>query len=46
MISAIGWYRQRRWGWALSVLIIATQVAGDFVNLLRGEFLQGVAGSG
>jgi hypothetical protein len=42
--SAIGWFRRRRWGWALAVIIISIQVAGDFGNLLRGDLLRGSTG--
>ena len=33
-IAGIGWFRRRRWGWKLAVVIIAVQFLGDFVNLL------------
>lgn len=42
--SAIGWFRRRRWGWALAVIIISIQVAGDFGNLVRGDLLRGSTG--
>ena len=45
MIAAtIGWIRRRFWGWALAVIIIASQVLGDLVKALRGEFLKGAVG--
>jgi hypothetical protein len=40
-ITAVGWFNQRAWGWRLTVLIISTQVIGDFVNLVRGDLLRG-----
>ena len=43
-IAAVGWFKQRVWGWRLTVLIISTQVAGDFVNLVRGDLLRGGTG--
>jgi hypothetical protein len=42
--AGIGWFRRRRWGWKLAVAIIATQVLGDVVNCLRGDFLRGGTG--
>ena len=43
-VAAMGWWRRRRWGWILAVVIIAIQVMGDFVNLLRGDVLRGAFG--
>jgi hypothetical protein len=43
-IAAVGWFKQRVWGWRLTVLIISTQVVGDFVNLVRGDLLRGGTG--
>lgn len=43
-VAAAGWWRRRRWGWILAVVIIAIQVLGAFLNLLRGEVLRGAAG--
>ncbi len=42
--AAIGWIKRRFWGWALAVIIIASQVLGDLVNALRGEFWKGAVG--
>lgn len=45
MVAAgIGWMKRRFWGWALAVIIIASQVAGDLVNAVRGQFLKGAVG--
>jgi len=41
---AIGWFRQRVWGFHLTVAVLCTQVVGDLVNLARGDLLRGVAG--
>ena len=41
LVAAIGWMKRRFWGWALAVVIIASQVLGDLVNALRGEWLKG-----
>ena len=43
-VAAIGWWRRRRWGWTLAVVITAIQVLGAFLNLLRGDLLRGAAG--
>jgi len=43
-IAGIGWFKRRRWGWSLAVIIIATQVLGDAVNCVRSGFLRGGIG--
>ena len=42
--AGIGWVRRRLWGWRLAVIIIATQVLGDVVNCVRGDWLRGGIG--
>ena len=42
--AGIGWFRRRLWGWRLAVVIIATQVLGDIVNVVRGDLLRGGIG--
>lgn len=42
--ASLGWFRRRRWGWALATAIIAIQFAGDLTNLLSGDLLRGGAG--
>ena len=42
--AGIGWFRRRLWGWRLAVIIIATQVLGDVVNCVRGDWLRGGTG--
>jgi hypothetical protein len=42
--AGIGWFRRRLWGWRLTVIIIATQVLGDVVNCVRGDWLRGGTG--
>ena len=44
VITGIGWFRRRLWGWRLAVVGISTQIVGDCVNLIRGDFLRGGAG--
>jgi hypothetical protein len=42
--AGTGWFRRRLWGWRLAVGIIATQVLGDLVNFLMGDFVRGGTG--
>src|SRR5436305_13827168 len=42
--SATGWFKQRVWGWRLTVAIITTQVIGDLVNLVMRRLLEGILG--
>ena len=42
--AGTGWFRRRIWGWRLAVAIIATQVLGDVVNCVRGDWLRGGTG--
>ncbi len=42
--AGVGWFRHRLWGWRLAVAIIATQVLGDVVNCIRGDWLRGGTG--
>ena len=45
MVAAgVGWSRGRYWGWVLAVAIVTSQVLGDLVNLLRGDFVRGSIG--
>ena len=44
LLAGIGWFGRRLWGWRLAVAIIATQVAGDLVNLFLGDFVRGGVG--
>jgi hypothetical protein len=44
VLSGVGWFRRRLWGWRLVVAIIATQVLGDITNLVRGDWLRGGTG--
>lgn len=42
--AGILWFRRRRWGWKLAVIIIGIQLAGDLVNCVRGDWLRGGTG--
>ena len=44
VVASVGWFKRRRWGWWLAVVIIATQVLGDLINIFRGDLLRGGAG--
>jgi hypothetical protein len=43
-VASVGWFKRRPWGWGLAVGIISTQIAGDTVNLVRGDYLRGGVG--
>jgi hypothetical protein len=36
-LAGWGWFRTKRWGWALGTAIIAINLLGDFVHLLAGD---------
>ena len=42
--AGIGWFQRRLWGWRLMVVIISTQVLGDVVSCVRGDWLRGGTG--
>jgi hypothetical protein len=42
--DAVGWFRRRLWAFRLTVAVIAMQLAGDLINLMRGDFMRGTAG--
>lgn len=42
--ACVGWFKRRVWGWGLAVGVISMQLAGDLVNLVRGDYLRGGAG--
>ncbi len=43
-IAAVGWFKRRVWGWWLAVVLIATQVLGDVINIFMGHFVMGGIG--
>jgi uncharacterized membrane protein (DUF2068 family) len=43
-LTAMGWFRRRRWGWMMGATIVAINMAADVVNLIRGEGPKGVVG--
>jgi len=43
-LAGLGWFRQRRWGWILAIMIISMNLLGDLFNAFRGEWLKGALG--
>jgi hypothetical protein len=39
--AGVGWFGRRLWGWRLAMVVIATQVLGDFMSILTGHFVGG-----
>jgi hypothetical protein len=44
LTTAILWFRRHLCGWRLAIAILLTQVAGDLVNLMRGDYRRGGTG--
>ena len=42
--DAVGWFKRRVWAFRLTVAVIAIQLAGDLINLVRGDLVRGAAG--
>ena len=40
-LAARGWFSRRRWGWMLTIAIMAMQALGNLINILRGDLLRG-----
>ena len=43
-VAGMGWFQRKLWGYWLAVIIILTQVVGDLINFLRGDYLRGGIG--
>ena len=43
-VASAGWFKRRRWGWLLVVVIIGMQVASNLLHILLGRLLEGVVG--
>jgi len=43
-VAGVGWFHRCHWAWSLAVAIIATQIAGDLVNLYLGRVIEGAIG--
>jgi hypothetical protein len=39
-LAGVGWFRRRYWGWLLGTTVIATNLAGDFIHSLLGDWLR------
>jgi hypothetical protein len=35
--AGFGWFKHRRWAWWLTLVILVTQILGDFVSLFYGK---------
>ena len=44
VFTSIGWLRRKLWSWRLATAVLGTQIVGDFVNVVRRDFLRGCAG--
>jgi hypothetical protein len=46
--AGLGWFKRKRWGWALGTAIIAINLLGDLIHLFLGDIksLVGVAIAG
>jgi hypothetical protein len=42
--ASLGWFKQRVWGFRLTVAILCTQFVADLMSLARGDFLRGGVG--
>lgn len=42
--TSSGWFRQRLWAFRSTVAIICLQLAGDLLNLVRGDIVRGGIG--
>lgn len=43
-IASVGWFRRRRWGYWLAVVLIGIQVIGNMGNMMLGQAVRGLAG--
>jgi hypothetical protein len=43
-VAGVGWFKQFLWAWRLAVAIIATQILGNFVNVILGRVVEGAIG--
>jgi NADH:ubiquinone oxidoreductase subunit 2 (subunit N) len=44
VLTARGWFKQRKWGWLSTIGIFAANIAGDMVRLVSGDFAGGLMG--
>ena len=43
-VAGIGWFKGCLWAWRLAVVIIATQVLGNLMNIFLGRIVEGAIG--
>jgi hypothetical protein len=44
VLTARGWFKQRKWGWLCTIAIFAANITGDAVRLVNGDFVGGLTG--
>jgi uncharacterized membrane protein (DUF2068 family) len=44
LLAGVGWFKRRYWGWLLGTVMIAINLTGDLMQLLRGEPAKGAVG--
>ena len=44
-LSAVGWFLRRRWGWLLTMVVIAIQILRSIGNAASGDLAQGLFGA-
>jgi|SRR6185312_13928923 len=44
-IASVGWFRRRRWGYWLAVVLIGIQVIGNMGNMVLGQAVRGLVGA-
>ena len=44
LLAGIGWFQRRYWGWLLGSSLVAVNLVGDLVQMVRGERLRGAVG--
>ena len=43
-LAALGWFRRQYWGWLLGTVVIATNLAADFIHAFLGDWLRSGVG--
>jgi hypothetical protein len=43
--AGFGWFRRLKWGWILAVIVLITQMLGDLVNAVMGQYARGITGA-
>jgi hypothetical protein len=42
--AAVGWFRKRKWGWVMAVILIGGNLVGDISQMFAGKILEGCVG--